>query len=155
MIQPDELVAVGTKYKQGLEKLRLLQKCLDLLPKSSNIDLISDGIDEKRGEFAFWFAGTRYYVRIRVTDQNVEESPEEYRVPIGWLDWGRYGTDGRSGAPEQSNFFDERGVLCDFEKEQFYCNLEDCGQDRLKRALMGKLQKLVTRSVALNNAVSA
>jgi hypothetical protein len=74
-----------------------------------------------------------------------------YSVPMGWLDWGRYNASGLREAPEQSNYYEERGMLCDLDKDVFYCNLRSLEDERLQRGLLQKLTRLVRRTVAQNN----
>jgi hypothetical protein len=75
-----------------------------------------------------------------------------YSVPMGWLDWGRYGPGGLREPPEQSNYFEERGMLCDLDKDEFYCSLRSFEDERLQKGLLQKLARLVGRTVAQNNA---
>jgi hypothetical protein len=75
-----------------------------------------------------------------------------YAVPMGWLDWGRFSPEGRREAPEQSNYYEERGILLEVDKDEFYCSFQSCDDERLTRGLMQKLERLVGRTLALNNA---
>lgn len=151
MVNPDELKTIAVKFQQGIEKLKLLQSCLRELQKLYGYDLPIEGINENAGELIFWFAGSKYYIKIRITDKDVDQQQPEYKVPIGWLDWGRFNSEGLRETPENTNYFDERGILCELEKKEFYCNFKDCGDERIIRGLTQKLQKLVSRALAINN----
>ena len=140
------------KFHQGLEKLGLLGKCLEKLGKAAGLDLAVLGVDSGEGELAFRFAGTRYYVRVRLTDRSVGDPGMSYSVPMGWLDWGRYGAAGLREPAEQSNYYEERGMLCDLDKDEFYCSLRSFEDERLQKGLLQKLARLVGRTVAQNNA---
>jgi hypothetical protein len=148
----DQLKELQVKFRQGVEKLELLGACLEKLGRAQGLDLKVLGVDAEEGELAFRFAGTRYYVRARLTDRSVGDPGMSYSVPMGWLDWGRYGAGGLREAPEQSNYYEERGMLCDLDKDEFYCNLSSFEDERLQRGLLQKLTRLVRRTVAQNNA---
>jgi hypothetical protein len=150
----EQLRGLQLKFRQGQEKLELLGRCLDGLGKAQGLDIRVLGVDGEEGELAFRFAGTKYYVRVRLADRSVGDPGMSYAVPMGWLDWGRFSLDGRREAPEQSTYFEERGILCDLDKDQFYCNLQSCDDERLTRGLLQKLDRLVGRTLALNNARS-
>jgi hypothetical protein len=150
----DEMKAVQGKFKQGLEKLELIKSCLAKLNKQTGLEVEAGPVDSREGLLPFWFAGTRYYVRIRLTDRGVDNIGTDYNVAIGWLDWGRYGAEGKRDAPEQSNYFDERGILCQMEKEEFYCNFQNCNEEKLRKAMLYKLQRLVGRTITVNNALT-
>jgi hypothetical protein len=150
----DEMEAMQGKFKQGLEKLELIKSCLAKLKKRTNLDVEAEPVDKQEGILTFWFAGTRYYVKIRLTDRGVDNIGTDYNVAIGWLDWGRFGAAGNREAPEQSNFFDERGILCEIEKEEFYCNFQNCNEEKLHRAMLYKLQRLVSRTITANNTLT-
>ena len=150
----DEMKALQGKFKQGLEKLELIKSCLGKLKKQTGLEVEADPVDSQEGLLTFWFTGTRYYVKIRLTDRGVDNIDTEYNVAIGWLDWGRYGIEGNREAPDQSNYFDERGILCEMEKEEFYCNFQNCNEEKLRRAMLYKLQRLVGRSITVNNALT-
>jgi len=139
------------KFRQGLEKLELLGKCLARLGKAVGLDLTVLGMDTAEGELDFRFAGTRYYVRLRLTDRSVGDPGMSYSVPMGWLDWGRYNAAGQREPPEQANYYEEQGILCDVDKEEFFCNFSSCEEERLQRGLLQKLARLVGRTVAQNN----
>ena len=151
-MQPEEFKAIDTKFKLGLEKLERLQKCLQYLAQDEKVDLPMEPLDRKSGELIFWYAGTRYYIKIRITDRDVDDLEPGYRVPIGWLDWGRFSQGLVHEPAEQSNFYDERGILCDVDKEEFYCTFSDCGDERVKNGLMNKLHRLTAKTIAINNA---
>jgi hypothetical protein len=152
MMENEELRGIQAKYKQGLEKLGDLSACLERLRKRTGLEVATDAIDTKQGELGFWFAGTRYYVRIRIADRSIDNVGADARVPIGWLDWGRCnGECGREPA-EQSNYFDDRGVLCTFEKDEFYCNFQSCNEERLQKGMLSTIGRLVGRTIAVNNA---
>ncbi len=153
-MQPEEFKAIDAKFKQGLEKLERIKGCLRHLAEKEGIELPVDELDRRAGELAFWYAGTKYYVKIRITDQDVDDLEPGYRLPIGWLDWGRSSGSNRREPAEQSNYFDERTVLCEFEKEEFYATFLDCDDEKVKKALMHKLQKLASRTIAINNIES-
>jgi hypothetical protein len=147
----EQLKGMQVKFRQGVEKLELLGKCLETLGRAQGLDLRVLGIDAEQGELGFRFAGTRYYVQVRLTDRSVGDSGMSYNLPLGWLDWGRYNPAGQREPPEQSNFYEERGVLCDLDKEEFYCSFASCADERLQRGLLQKLARLVGRTVAQNN----
>ena len=150
----EQLKEMQVKFRQGLEKLDLLGKCLAMVGQAQQLELHLLGLDSVEGEFAFRFAGTKYYVRIRLTDRQVGYPGAAYSVPTGWLDWGRYGLDGRREPPEQTNYFEERGILVDLDKDEFYCNFASCEDERLQRGLLQKLSRLVERTIAQNNVRS-
>jgi hypothetical protein len=110
------------------------------------------GVDAGEGELTFRFAGTRYYVRVRLTDRSVGDPGMSYSVPMGWLDWGRYGASGLREPAEQSNYYEERGILCDLDKDEFYCSLANFEDPRLQNGLLQKLARLAARTIAQNNA---
>ena len=66
-----ELQAMQAKFKQGLGKLKELSACLGRMRKRTGLEIVTDPIDEKAGELPFWFAGTRYFVRVRLTDRSI------------------------------------------------------------------------------------
>jgi hypothetical protein len=152
MMEIEELQAMQGKYKQGVEKLKELSACLGRLRERTGLEIATDPVDERQGELPFWFAGARYYVRIRITDRSIDDIGADARVPIGWLDWGRYDGECHREPAEQTNYFDDRGILCEVEKEEFYCNFRNCDDKRLTKGLLSKLQRLVGRTVAVNNA---
>ena len=151
-MQSEELKSIDGKFRQGVGKLHLLEKCLANFASRVGFSIAVRECDETRGELSFFFAGVRYYVRVRITDRDIDDIGAEFRVPVGWLDWGRFDENDVREAPIQSNYFDEPGILCEFEKEEFYCNFQDCEDDRVRRSLLLKLSKLVGRTIALNNA---
>ncbi len=148
----EQLKGLQIKFRQGLEKLELLGACLEKLGRSQGLDLRLQGVQAEEGELCFLFAGTRYYVRLRLTDRSVGDPGMSYSVPMGWLDWGRYSAGGQREPPEQSNYFEERGLLCDLDKDEFYCSLRSFEDERLQKGLLQKLARLVGRTVAQNNA---
>jgi hypothetical protein len=150
----DELKAVQGKFKQGLEKLELIKSCLAKLKKQTDLEVEADPVDNREGILTFWFAGTRYYVKIRLTDRDIDNIGTDYNMTIGWLDWGCFGLEGNRETPEQSNYFDERGILCEMEKEEFYCNFQNCNEEKLRKAMLYKLQRLVGRTIIVNNALT-
>ena len=150
----DEMKSVQAKFKQGLEKLDLIRSCLAKLNKQAGLEVEADSVDKREGSLDFWFAGTKYYVKIRLTDRGIDNVGTDYNVAIGWLDWGRCDPAGNRLTPEQSNYFDERGILCEMEKEEFYCNFQNCSEDKLRRAMLHKLQRLVGRTITVNNALA-
>lgn len=150
----EELKALQAKFHQGMEKLGLIRSCLAGLQQRAGLEVATEEVDPRQGELCFWFAGQRYYVRVRLTDRGVDNVGAAYNVPIGWLDWGRFSAQGVREAPEQSNYFDDRGILCELEKEEFYCNFRDCEDQRLLKGMLLKLQRLVGRTIAVNNARS-
>jgi hypothetical protein len=150
----DEMKAVQGKFKQGLEKLELIKSCLAKLKKQTDLEVEPDPVDKREGILTFWFAGTHYYVKIRLTDRGVDNIGTDYNVAIGWLDWGRFGVGGNRETPEQSNYFDERGILCEMEKEEFYCNFRNCNEEKLRKAMLYKMQRLVGRTITVNNALT-
>ena len=147
----EQLKGLQVKFRQGVEKLELLGKCLEKLGRSQGLDLSVLGVDAEHGELKFRFAGTRYYVCARLTDRSVGDPGMSYSVPMGWLDWGRYGATGLREPAEQSNYYEERGMLCDLDKDEFYCSLASFEDERLQRGLLQKLARLVGRTVAQNN----
>jgi len=147
-----ELQAIQAKFKQGLGKLKDVSACLGRMRKKTGLEISTDPIDEKGGELPFWFAGTQYYVRVRLTDRSIDDIGADARVPIGWLDWGRYGADGQRAPAEQTNFFDDRGILCELDKHEFYCNFQDCSEEQLQKGMLSTLQRLVGRTIVVNNA---
>jgi hypothetical protein len=150
----EQLKGLQVKFRQGVEKLGLLGQCLDGLGRSQGLDLRVLGVDPEEGELCLRFAGTRYYVRVRLTDRSVGDPGMSYSVPMGWLDWGRYNAAGLREPAEQSNYYEERGLLCELDKDEFYCSLTHCEDERLQRGLLQKLARLVGRTVAQNNARS-
>lgn len=154
MMDIEELQALQGKFRQGVEKLTLLGECLEHIISRHGLDLRVEGIDEREGEMDFWFAGTRYYVRVRLTDRSVGDVGAAYSVPIGWLDWGRYNSINQRQMPEQTNYYDERGILCELDKEEFYFNLQHCDEERLLKGFVQRLQRLVGRTIAMNNVQS-
>lgn len=150
----DELKAVQGKFKQGLEKLELIKSCLAKLKKQTDLEVEADPVDKREGILTFWFAGTRYFVKIRLTDRDIDNIGTDYNMTIGWLDWGCFGLEGNRETPEQSNYFDERGILCEMEKEEFYCNFQNCNEEKLRKAMLYKLQRLVGRTIIVNNALT-
>jgi hypothetical protein len=40
------------------------------------------------------------------------------------------------------------------EKEEFYCNFRNCNEEKLRRAMLYKLQRLVGRTITVNNALT-
>jgi hypothetical protein len=154
MMELDEMKGVQGKFKQGLEKLELVNSCLAKLKEQTGLEVVVDSVDKQEGVLTFWFAGTRYYVKIRLTDRGIDNVGTEYNVAIGWLDWGRCSAAGDRASPEQSNYYDERGILCQLEKEEFYCNFENCDEEKLRRGMLYKLQRLVGRTIAVNNAIA-
>ena len=151
-MQPEEFKSIQSKFRQGVEKLELVQQCLVNLAQNNDIDIAIDALDKRAGELTFWFAGTRYYVRIRITDRDVDDLEPGFRVPIGLLDWGRYGNRNQSETPDQTNYYDERGLLFELDKEDFYCGFSSCSDPRVVRSLTSVLQKLATRTIAISNA---
>ena len=85
-----ELKNVHSKFKQGLQKLTLLKTCLARLTEKGTAEISVKDISTESGELCFWYAGTRYYIKIRITDRSIENVEPEYKVPIGWLDWGEF-----------------------------------------------------------------
>jgi hypothetical protein len=150
----EELNDVQGKFKQGVEKLELVKSCLTKLNKQNGLEVEVDSVDKREGILSFWFAGTRYYVKVRLTDRGIDNIGTDYNVAIGWLDWGRFNAGGSREAPEQSNYFDERGVLCKIEQEEFYCTFQNCDEEKLHRSMLHKLQRLVGRTISLNNALT-
>ena len=95
----------------------------------------------------------RFYIRVRITDRDVDDVGTEYRVPVGWLDWGRIDDNDDRETPTQSNFYDERGILCELDKQEFYCSFKSCDDDRIRQAMTRKLGALVGRTISLNNTL--
>ena len=151
-MRQEELLAIQKKFEQGVEKLKLLKRCLATVTKGMGISINSESEDMAGGELRFWFAGMDFYVRIRITDRDVDDVGPEYRVAVGWLDWGCIDTDGTLDAPMLTDFYDERGILCELEREEFYCNFTDRDDQRVHESIRLKLGKLVGRSIAVNNA---
>lgn len=151
-MEREELKRVQSKFNQGLQKLELVRNCLSRLAQIGSVEMHIGAIDNERGELAFFFAGVRYYVRIRITDRSIEGVGADYNVPIGWFDWGAFDINDVRQKHIQSNYFDERGILCNIEKEEFYCDFSDCDDPRIQEGLQLKLQRLVGRTVAQNNA---
>lgn len=147
----DQLKGLQVKFRQGVEKLHLLGKCLEKLGRDQGLDLRVLSVEEEEGELVFRFAGTRYYVRARLTDRSVGDPGMSYSVPMGWLDWGRFDVAGLREPPEQANYYEERGILLELDKDEFYCNFSSCEDERLQRGLLQKLARLVGRTVAQNN----
>ena len=151
-MRTEELIAIQEKFDQGVQKLYLLNTCLQSVSAAMGLKVTATPVEESRGMLRFCFAGADYYVRVRVTDRDVDDVGGEYRVPIGWLDWGLINDDGVADGAVQSNYYDDRGILCELEKEEFYCDFSSCGDDRVHRGMSSNLSKLVGRSIALNNA---
>ena len=151
MVDTSELKALQGKFQQGLERLHQLSRCLQEVSTRNDVRVSVEPVDEVSGELPFWFAGTRYYVRIRLTDRSVDDVGVEYSVPMGWLDWGRYGDTQKA---QQSDFYDDKGVLCESEKVPYHCDLSDCGSSQLEQGLLHTVQRLVARTVAVNNVGS-
>jgi hypothetical protein len=151
-MEREELKSVQSKFNQGLEKLELVRNCLLRLAEIGSVEMDIAAVDKQRGELTFFLAGGRYYVRIRITDRSIEGVGADYNVPIGWFDWGAFDINEVRQKQIQSNYFDERGILCDMEKEEFYCDFSDCDDPRIQEGLMLKLQRLVGRTIARNNA---
>ena len=154
MMELEELKALQAIFRDGLEKLSLLETCLADIKARNGLDIQIAELNERGGFLTFWFAGTLYYIQIRITDRNIDDTGREdigveYRVPIGWLDWGRHDNRGRPEIPDQSNYYDDRGILCNLDKEEFYCSLQP-GDTRLEKVLLQKLQRLVGKTVAMN-----
>ena len=147
---PEELKTIQAKFRQGIEKLELLSQCLTNLAEKQGFDITIEGLDRTAGELTFWFSGARYYIHIRITDRDVDDMEPGFRVPMGQLDWGRY-YNGRE-TPDQTNYYDERGILCELEKEEFYCSFGDCDDPRVAMGITSVLKKMVTRTIAINNA---
>ena len=152
-MQESELLAISGKFRQGLERLKRLDECLDVLAGELKLSVDSHQIDSVRGELVFVFAGMKFFIRIRVTDRDVDDVGTDSRVPIGWLDWGRFDENDCRDAPIQSNFYDDRGILCEYGKDEFYCSFDDCTDERARHGMLIHLSALVGRSIALNNAV--
>lgn len=152
-MQDTELIAINNKFNQGVEKLERLETCLGTVAGAANLQIESHGVDALRGELGLTFAGMKFYVRVRITDRDVDDVGTEYRVPIGWLDWGRFDNNEVREPPMMSNFYDDRGILCQIEKEEFYCSFNDCTEDRVRRGMLHHLGALVGRTIVLNNAV--
>ena len=147
-----ELQSIQHKFDQGNAKLTLLSDCLLHINDKHEINLVVESIDQKRGELKFWFAGANYYAKVRISDRGIDDIGTSYRVPIGWIDWGRYSHD--ADPPIQSNFYDERGILCEEEKQEFYCSFEACDDEKTASVLIRTLQMLASRSIAVNNTIS-
>ncbi len=160
MKELEELKALQAIFRDGLEKLSLLEAYLADTKARNALDIEFDELNERDGVLNFWFAGTKYYVKVRITDRNLDDRGLEgdigleYRVPIGWLDWGRYNSRNQREIPEQSDYYDDRGILCNLDKEEFYCSLQP-GDKRLEKVLLQKLQRLVSKTVAMNISRSA
>ena len=152
MMDLEELKGLEAKFQQGLERLRELSKCLETVGARRGLALETGDIDKRQGELSFWFAGTRYYVRVRLTDRTIDDVGMPYGAPIGWLDWGRCDADGRPDRVEQSDFYDGKGVMCESERQAFHSDLKDCDDRRLEQALLHTLQRLVSKTIAVNNA---
>ena len=150
----NEIKAVAAKFKQGLEKLELLKMCMASFASAEGLPITAGAVDEGIGELTFYFAGMRFYIRIRVADRDVDDVGTEYRVPIGWIDWGRIGPDGAYHEPDQSNFFDERGILCELEKEEFYCSFQNCEDERAVRGMASRFSQLISRAITINNTMT-
>ena len=148
----EELKGLEAKFQQGLERLQELSVCLKTMGARAGVTLETDDIDMRSGELPFWFAGARYFVRVRLTDRTIDDVGVSYGAPIGWLDWGRYGIDGRAERAERSDFYDSQGVMCESEKQAFHGDLKRCDDKRLEQALLHTLQRLVSKTIAVNNA---
>ena len=160
MKELEELKAMQAIFRDGLEKLSLLKTYLADTKARNALDIEIEKVNERDGVLNFWFAGTKYYVKARITDRNIDDRGLEddigleYRVPIGWLDWGGYNSRDQREIPEQSDYYDDRGILCNLDQEEFYCSLQP-GDNRLEKVLLQKLQRLVGKTVAMNNSRSA
>lgn len=141
-------------FKTGLGKLVVIDRYIEMVRKTNSLEFLIDGIDEKRGELNIWFAGSRYYIKIRLTDRDVEDVGPEYRAPMGWLDWGRYSRYGRMEPPEQSNFYDEKGILCELDGKEYFCNLQKSADEQMLTVLRNTLSKLIRKNIAVNNVES-
>jgi hypothetical protein len=151
MVDTSELKALQGKFQQGLDRLRELSRCLKEVCARSGLNITVEALDEVAGELPFWFAGTRYAVKVRLTDRSLDDVGVSYSVPLGWLDWGRYGTSQRA---DQSDFYDDKGIMCEAEKVPYHCDLSDCENGQLEQGLLHTLQRLVAKTVALNNTGS-
>ena len=150
----EEVKAIQKKFVQGVEKLKKLKTCLSEICSREGIKVETGAIETRDGVFSFWFAGSRYYVKIRISDRALEDIGTAQKVPLGWLDWGRYNESGSRETGLYTNFFDDKGLLCEAEKEEFYCDLADCSKEKLRRGMLAILQKLVDRTITVNNTVS-
>ena len=147
-----ELKAIQATFEQGIRKLKLLSDCLGRAGEHQGLDIRVEAVDERRGELSFSFAGMMYYVKIRITDRGVDDVGASYRVPNGWLDWGRYTIAGHRESPDETNYYDDRGILCEEDRQEFYCSFADCGDERVVNGLTRKLQRLAAGTIAANNA---
>ena len=152
MIDLEELKALETKFQQGLERLQELSSCLKTVGARVGLTLETNDVDMQRGELSFCLAGTRYFVRVRLTDRTIDDVGVSYAAPMGWLDWGRYGVADRAERVEQSDFYDSQGVMCESERQAFHGDLKACDDTRLEQALLHTLQRLVSKTIAMNNA---
>ena len=150
----DELRLLQGVFKTGHGKLEAIAGYIEKVRKENSLDFLVDGIDEKKGELTFWFAGTQYYTKIRLTDRDVEDVGPEYRAPMGWLDWGRCNRFGRMEPPEQSNFYDEKGILCELDGKEYFCNMQTSANEQIMTVLLNTLSKLIRKTIAVNNVES-
>ena len=125
---------------------------MNRLVEEGLVEMNIETVDTVNGELTFYLAGAHYYVRIRITDRSIEDIGTDYKVPIGWLDWGTFDINDNRQKHLQSNYFDERGILCDMEKEEFYCDFSNCDDPRIRQGLLLKFQRLVGHTIAQNNA---
>ena len=72
-----------------------------------------------------------YYVCVRITDRDIDDIGSEYRISVDLLDCGRIDDKGDPETQIQSNYYDDQGILCELEKEEFYCDFSNCDDDRV------------------------
>ena len=151
-MEKEEFGALDGRFKQGLEKLESIRERLADLAGRLGVDIEAEPLCRREGELAFWFAGTRYYARLRIADRSLDDGGAPVTVPIGWIDWGQYDLSGLHGTVDQSTYFDDRGVLFVVDREEIYCDVGRRDDALAARALLSRLSRLVTRTMAVNSA---
>ena len=149
----EELKTIEAKFSQGIEKLNRLTECFQELKKRGLVGITIEEVDTVNGELTFYSAGTRYYVRIRITDRSLEDIGTDYKVPLGWLDWGSFDINNLRMHPDHSNFYDDKGVFWELEGKEFYSDLKNCEDEKLTKAMLLKLQRLAAATIARNNTL--
>ena len=43
--------------------------------------------------------------------------------------------------------------LCELDKHEFYCSFRDCDEEQLQKGMLSTLQRLVGRTIVVNNAL--
>lgn len=151
-MEKEEFRALEGRFKQGLEKLELIRARLADLAGRLGVGIDTEPLRGREGEVVFWFAGARYYARVRIADRSLDDGGPPVTVPIGWIDWGQFDLSGAHGAADQSTSFDDRGVLFVVDKEEVYCDVGRSDDPVVGRALSSLLSRLVARAMAANSS---